>query len=86
VHCSISKLDVVAKPGSPGFKLQIALIKADFSTPDLPVTANFTGSFFQLSMISIKRVNDASSSCFSMLSFNSSAADFRFSPGSLNAI
>jgi hypothetical protein len=40
------ELDEAAKPGSPRFKWRIALIKEDFPTPDLPVTANFTGSFF----------------------------------------
>jgi hypothetical protein len=79
-------LDVVAKPGSPSFKLRIALIEEDFPTPDLPVTDNFTGSFLQLSRSSLKCVNAAFSPSFSMLSFNSSTADFWFSSSSLNAI
>jgi hypothetical protein len=77
---------VVAKPGSPGFKLRIALIKEDFPTPDLPVSANLTGSFLQLSISALNCVNAASCPSFSMLSFNSSTADFWCSSSSLNAI
>jgi beta-galactosidase GanA len=40
-----------AKSLSPFLKQRISLIKEDFPTPDLPVTANFTGTFLQLSRI-----------------------------------
>jgi hypothetical protein len=44
------------------------------------VYANFTDSFLQLSRSSIKSFNTASVSFLSMLSSNSSTADFWFSP------
>jgi beta-galactosidase GanA len=39
---------------------EIVLIKEDFPTPDLPVTANFTGSLLQLFRSSFKSFDNAS--------------------------